>query len=61
MPKIYEIRCEVCDEDITRGTRIETGTVNPSHPDLDRIAYFCSYKHMYQYLDSRRPDDWDKE
>lgn len=56
MPKTLTITCDVCDADITRASKIEVSYKDSQITVLTNTLYFCGYEHMYQFLDSRRPE-----
>lgn len=56
MPKTLTITCDVCEADITTASKIEVSYKDSLISVLSRTLYFCGYEHMYQFLDSRRPE-----
>ncbi len=60
MTKTLTITCDICENDITNIMRLELVWVM-NYPAYGQSSsstlYFCGDKHLYQYLDDKKPKE----
>ncbi len=57
MTKTTTITCDECQEDITKASHIVVSNIDTYILSLCKTMHFCGYKHMYMYLDKKRPEE----